>query len=107
MRTGLAPHPEPRRPGAAPSLAPRPALRTGIATVCLSGTLADKLEAAAHAGFDGVELFEADLVGSPLSPAEVRARAAELGLGIDLYQPFRDFEAVSPRRLERDLRRAE
>ena len=28
-------------------------MRTSIATVCLSGTLTDKLQAAANAGFDG------------------------------------------------------
>ena len=33
-----------------------------------------------RAGFDGVELFEADLIASPLSPDDVRLRAAELGL---------------------------
>ncbi|MFZ0040813.1 MAG: TIM barrel protein [Solirubrobacteraceae bacterium] len=67
----------------------------------------DKLAAAAHAGFDGVELFEPDLIGSPLSPAEIRRRCLELGLSIDLYQPFRDFEAVSAELLKRNLRRAE
>jgi len=36
------------------------ALPKCIATVCLSGTLAEKLEAAAAAGFDGVEIFEAE-----------------------------------------------
>ncbi|MBV9839205.1 MAG: sugar phosphate isomerase/epimerase and 4-hydroxyphenylpyruvate domain-containing protein [Solirubrobacterales bacterium] len=82
-------------------------MRTGIATVCLSGTLEDKLQAAAHAGFDGIEIFEPDLITSRLSPREVRIRAAELGLSIDLYQPFRDFEGVPPERLERNLRRAE
>src|SRR3954467_765802 len=82
-------------------------MRRSIATVCLSGTLEEKLAAAAGAGFDGIELFEADLLGSPLAPAEVRARADELGLTIDLYQPFRDFEAVAPAQLERNLRRAE
>jgi 4-hydroxyphenylpyruvate dioxygenase len=82
-------------------------VRRSIATVCLSGTLEEKLEAAAGAGFDGIELFEADLLGSPLAPAEVRARADALGLTIDLYQPFRDFEAVPPAQLERNLRRAE
>jgi 4-hydroxyphenylpyruvate dioxygenase len=82
-------------------------VRRSIATVCLSGTLEEKLAAAARAGFHGIELFEADLVGSPLSPAEVRGRADELGLTIDLYQPFRDFEGVAPARLERNLRRAE
>ncbi len=81
--------------------------RRGIATVCLSGTLEQKLAAAAHAGFDGVELFEPDLIGSRLTPPEVRARAAELGLGIDLYQPLRDFEGVSEAQFERNLRRAE
>ena len=78
-------------------------MRRSIATVCLSGTLDEKLAAAARAGFDGVELFEADLVNSPLPPGEVRRLADELGLTIDLYQPFRDFEAVP----EPDLRRAE
>jgi 4-hydroxyphenylpyruvate dioxygenase len=82
-------------------------MRHGIATVCLSGSLEDKLAAAAGAGFDGVEMFEPDLIGSRLSPDEVRRRAAELGLSIDLYQPFRDFEAVPAARLEANLRRAE
>ena len=82
-------------------------MRHGIATVCLSGTLEDKLAAAAHAGFDGVEIFEPDLIGSRLSPEEVGAHAADLGLSIDLYQPFRDFEAVAPEQLEHNLRRAE
>src|SRR3954452_10257704 len=82
-------------------------MRTAIATVCLSGTLDEKLEAAAAAGFDGVELFETDLLASPLSPAAVRARAAELGLSIELYQPFRDFDSTDPAQLERNLRRAE
>jgi 4-hydroxyphenylpyruvate dioxygenase len=37
----------------------------------------------------------------------VGALAGDLGLTIDLYQPFRDFEAVPPAQLERNLRRAE
>lgn len=82
-------------------------LRTCIATVCLSGTLEEKLAAAAHAGFDGVELFEPDLIGSRLSPPEVREAAAALGLSIDLYQPLRDFDGVSDAQLARNLRRAE
>lgn len=81
--------------------------RLGIATVCLSGTLDDKLAAVAEAGFDGVEIFENDLVVSPWSPEQVRARCAELGLSIDLYQPFRDFEAVPPDVLAANVRRAE
>ncbi|WP_304450630.1 bifunctional sugar phosphate isomerase/epimerase/4-hydroxyphenylpyruvate dioxygenase family protein [Nocardiopsis sp. YSL2] len=82
-------------------------MRRSIATVCLSGTLEEKLRAAARAGFDGVEIFENDLIGSALPPREVRALAESLGLTIDLYQPFRDFEGVDGARLERNLRRAE
>jgi len=81
--------------------------RRSMATVCLSGTLDDKIAAAARAGFDGLELFENDLVVSPWSPGEVRARCAELGLTIDLYQPFRDFEAVPAALLRANLDRAE
>ncbi|WP_308282518.1 sugar phosphate isomerase/epimerase and 4-hydroxyphenylpyruvate domain-containing protein [Pseudonocardia nigra] len=80
---------------------------TGIATVCLSGTLEDKLAAAAAAGFDGVEVFEPDLVASPLSPGEIRLRCADLGLTIDLYQPFRDLDSTDPARFAANLRRAE
>jgi 4-hydroxyphenylpyruvate dioxygenase len=81
--------------------------RRGIATVCLSGTLEDKLAATAAAGFDGVEIFENDLVVSPWTPTQLRQHCADLGLSIDLYQPFRDFEAVPPDVLAANLRRAE
>jgi 4-hydroxyphenylpyruvate dioxygenase len=81
-------------------------LQRGIATISLSGTLEEKLSAAARAGFDGVEIFEGDLVTCRLTPAEIRRRAADLGLGIMLYQPFRDYEAVPDSALERSLRRA-
>ena len=82
-------------------------VRHDIATVCLSGTLKRKLTAAAAAGFDGVELFEPDLTESGLSPAAVRDMAGELGLTIDLFQPFRDFEGVTGAQLARNLERAQ
>ncbi|MPZ94919.1 MAG: TIM barrel protein [Propionibacteriales bacterium] len=81
-------------------------LRTSIATVCLSGTLTDKLSACAEAGFDGVEIFEPDLVGSPASPEEITALARRLQLSLDLYQPFRDAEGVSEDQFPTVLRRA-
>ena len=81
-------------------------MRTSIATVSLSGSLTEKLTAAARAGFDGVEIFENDLLASPLTPEEIRARCADLGLGIDLYQPMRDIEAVPEEEFARNLRRA-
>jgi 4-hydroxyphenylpyruvate dioxygenase len=97
--TGTVPGPVTDVAGAPP--------RLGIATVCLSGTLDDKLAAAAAARFDGVEIFENDLVVSPWSPKQIRERCADLGLSVDLYQPFRDFEAVPPDVLAANLRRAE
>lgn len=75
--------------------------------MCLSGTLADKLHACAEAGFDGVEIFEPDLVAAPESPEEIRALAARLGLSLDLYQPMRDVEGVDEETFVDVLRRAE
>ncbi|MCU4672025.1 TIM barrel protein [Microbacterium fluvii] len=82
-------------------------MRTSIATVCVSGTLADKLHACAAAGFDGVEIFEPDLIAAPESPEEIRALAERLGLSLDMYQPMRDVEGVDEEEFARVLRRAE
>src|SRR5438876_793652 len=82
-------------------------MRRSIATVSMSGTLREKLEAIAAARFDGFELFENDLIYFNGSPAEVGALAADLGLSCDLYQPFRDFEGMPDAVLQRNLDRAE
>lgn len=68
--------------------------------------LPEKLEAAAAARFDGVEIFENDLLQFPGTPADVRRMCAGLGLRIDMFQPFRDFEGVSAEQLLRNLDRA-
>jgi 4-hydroxyphenylpyruvate dioxygenase len=81
-------------------------VRTSIATVSLSGSHTEKLTAASRAGFDGVEIFENDLLAAPLAPEEIRARCADLGLAIELYQPMRDIEAVPKAEFARNLRRA-
>ncbi|MDO3509487.1 bifunctional sugar phosphate isomerase/epimerase/4-hydroxyphenylpyruvate dioxygenase family protein [Ralstonia pseudosolanacearum] len=88
---------------------PSPAFpfRKSIATVSLSGTLPEKLEAAAAAGFDGVELFEHDLLTFDGTPADVRRIVRDLGLEITLFQPFRDFEGMPDALRERALARAE
>lgn len=78
-----------------------------IATVCLSGMIDDKLTAAAHAGFDGIEIFEPDLIASTSSPSDIRRRCEELGLRIVLYQPFRDLDSIDPQQFDRNLRRLE
>ena len=80
-------------------------MRTSIATVCLSGTLEDRLDAAGAAGFDAVEIFENDLIAASSSPEQIRDRAAGLGLTIDLYQPFRDAEGAPADRFRTVQRR--
>ncbi|WP_432513563.1 sugar phosphate isomerase/epimerase and 4-hydroxyphenylpyruvate domain-containing protein [Kineococcus sp. SYSU DK001] len=80
-------------------------MRTSIATVSLAGTLAEKLRAAAAAGFDAVEVFEPDLVTSPLPPAQVRSLADDLGVRIALFQPFRDPDDTDPSAVARTRER--
>ncbi|ANJ54171.1 4-hydroxyphenylpyruvate dioxygenase [Pseudomonas silesiensis] len=82
-------------------------MQRSIATVSLSGTLPEKLEAIAAAGFDGVEIFENDLLYYDGSPREIRQMCADLGIAITLFQPFRDFEGCRRDRLPRNLERAE
>lgn len=81
-------------------------MQRSIATVSISGTLVEKLNAIHAAGFEGVEIFENDLLYFDGSPADVRRIAEDLGLKIMLFQPFRDFDGVSPERLARNLDRA-
>jgi 4-hydroxyphenylpyruvate dioxygenase len=78
-----------------------------IATVSLAGTLPEKLETIAAIGFDGVEIFENDLLTFAGKPEDVRRIAEGLGLAITLYQPFRDFEAMPEPQRSRNLDRAE
>jgi len=84
-----------------------PRLLKSIATVSISGTLAEKMEAAAAVGFDGVEIFENDLLTFEGSPKEVRYLAESLGLTITCFQPFRDFEAMPDPQRARNMDRAE
>jgi 4-hydroxyphenylpyruvate dioxygenase len=82
-------------------------MRTAIATVCLSGTLREKLEMIAAAGFRAVELFENDLIAYPGPPSQVRRICDDLGLKILTVQPFRDFEGMPESRRQRVFDRAE
>ena len=82
-------------------------MKTSIATVSLSGTLGEKLEAIATAKFDAVEIFENDLVTYSGPPSDVRKACGELGLDIITLQPFRDFEGMPAAQRERAFARAE
>jgi 4-hydroxyphenylpyruvate dioxygenase len=82
-------------------------MKMSIATVSLSGDLAEKLDAIAGAGFRGVEIFENDLLSFGGTPADVRKLVGDLGLEIVAFQPFRDFEGMPADKRERVLARAE
>ena len=82
-------------------------ISTSVATVSLSGSLDEKMRAIADAGFDGFEVFEPDLISSPDLPEDIAKKAADLGLTLDLYQPFRDADSADPEQFARNLVRAE
>ncbi|WP_034997824.1 bifunctional sugar phosphate isomerase/epimerase/4-hydroxyphenylpyruvate dioxygenase family protein [Beijerinckia mobilis] len=69
-------------------------MKMSIATVSLSGDLIEKLDAIAHAGFDAVEIFEADFLAFNHTPADVGKMVRDRGLTISVFQPFRDFEGL-------------
>jgi 4-hydroxyphenylpyruvate dioxygenase len=82
-------------------------MRSSIATVSLSGALDEKLEAIAAARFEGVEIFENDLLSFSAPPRDVRRMIADLGLATITLQPFRDFEGMPEPQRTRTLVRAE
>src|SRR5690606_4373021 len=82
-------------------------MKTSIATVSISGDFREKLAAIAAAGFDGIEIFENDFLAFDGSPREVAQMAADEGLAITLYQPFRDFEGLPEPQRSRAFERAE
>jgi len=82
-------------------------MKTSIATVSLSGSLSEKLEAIAAAKFDAVEIFENDLVTFNGTPTDVREAVEQLGLDIVTLQPFRDFEGMPDSLRNRVFARAE
>jgi 4-hydroxyphenylpyruvate dioxygenase len=82
-------------------------MRTAIATVCLSGTLTEKIEAIAAARFKGVEIFENDLLSFNGTPAEARRMIEGLGLETITFQPFRDFEGMPEPQRSKVFARAE
>ncbi|GKY86519.1 bifunctional sugar phosphate isomerase/epimerase/4-hydroxyphenylpyruvate dioxygenase family protein [Sinisalibacter aestuarii] len=69
-------------------------MKTSIATVSVSGSLVEKLEAIAAAGYDGIEIFEQDFIAFDGSPRDVGNMVRDHGLEITLFQPFRDFEGL-------------
>ena len=71
-----------------------PPIKTSIATVSISGSLESKLQAIAAAGYQRAEIFENDLLSTPVSTREIAALMGELGLACTMFQPFRDLEGL-------------
>ncbi|WP_329127869.1 sugar phosphate isomerase/epimerase family protein [Streptomyces sp. NBC_01465] len=63
-----------------------------IATMTLGGTLPEKFDAIAAAGFQTIELAQSDLESFDGPPEDIRKLADTYGIRISVYQPFRDFE---------------
>src|SRR5215212_4262808 len=70
-------------------------MRTAIATVCLSGTLTEKLDAIAAARFKGVEIFENDLLSFDGTPRDARRLIEDLGLAAITFQRFRGYAGAA------------
>ena len=84
----------------------REAVKTSIATVSISGSLREKFNAIAKAGFDGIEIFEHDFIADTGTPLEIGEMIRDHGLEITLFQPFRDFEGLAGEARQRAFDRA-
>lgn len=76
-----------------------------IVTVSISDALPEKLHAIADSGYRRVEIVENDLRYYTGSPADIRQIAADLGLQIMLFRPFRHFEGESRAQFAANLNR--
>ncbi|MDR3438161.1 TIM barrel protein [Telmatospirillum sp.] len=82
-------------------------MQRSISTASLNGTLPEKLKAAAAAHFDGVEIFDSDLLYFDGTPRLLRQIADDHGLSVMLFQPFRDFEGAPRPLMAKNFDRAE
>lgn len=67
-------------------------MRRCISSLSLSGSLEDKIIAAAQAGYAGIEIFREDIVGFPGKPEDIAQVAKDEGIAIVSLQSLRDFE---------------
>ncbi len=79
----------------------------GISSLSFSGSLEAKIEAAAAAGFQGIEIFREDLVHYDGKPASLGRLARDAGIEILDLQSLRDFEAGPAADRDWNIRRAE
>ena len=69
-------------------------MKTSIATVSLAGDLEEKLAAIAKTGFNGIEVYEQDIIGFEGTARQAGNLVRDYGLSITLFQPFRNFEGM-------------
>jgi 4-hydroxyphenylpyruvate dioxygenase len=69
-------------------------MKTAISTLSITGEFADKLTAAAAAGFNGIEIREQDFLAHGGTPAEIGRIVRDHGLDIVLFDPVVDFEGL-------------
>ncbi|MHB9433741.1 MULTISPECIES: bifunctional sugar phosphate isomerase/epimerase/4-hydroxyphenylpyruvate dioxygenase family protein [unclassified Mesorhizobium] len=69
-------------------------MKTSISTLSINGDFADKLAAAASAGFSGIEIGEQDFLSHGGTAAEMGGMVRDHGLTIDLIVPVVDFEGM-------------
>jgi 4-hydroxyphenylpyruvate dioxygenase len=81
-------------------------MKRGISSLSFSGPLEKKIEAAARAGFDGIEVFREDLVDFDGKPADVARLARSARIDILSLQSLRDFEARPAKDRDWSRRRA-
>jgi len=81
-------------------------MKRGISSLSFSGPLPDKIEAAAAAGFDGIEIFREDLVYCDATPDEVSRFVADSGLEVLSFQSLRDFEGSPEKTRDWNIKRA-
>ena len=79
----------------------------GISSLSFSGSLEAKIEAAATAGFQGIEIFREDLVYCDRKPASVARLARDAGIEILSLQSLRDYESAPDGERDWNRRRAE
>ena len=65
-----------------------------ISSLSFSDPLAEKIRAAAEAGFEGIEIFREDIVGFDGTPEDIAALARASGIAITSLQSLRDWEAA-------------
>lgn len=84
---------------------PKLPYENSVASVCFSGTIFEKIDAVAKAGFDSIEIMTPDL--EEATPEEIYQYCQSRNISISILQPFRDLEGYSQEKFQERLREFE